>query len=72
VSKLPDFTGRLPVRDDVTEITYHREPTPWEIKFGEGATHYATFAVEDVCWPGTRFAKRWFVSPYDGLRYYRR
>jgi hypothetical protein len=24
----PDVRYRLPVRDDVAELTYHREPTP--------------------------------------------
>ena len=61
----------LPVRDDVTECEYHREPTPSEIKFGQGATHYRTFPVEVCCHPGTRILKRWFVAADDGLRYYR-
>lgn len=63
--------GRLPVRDDVETVTYHREPTAAEIRFGHGATHYADFTVEEAAWPGTRILKRWFVSPHDGLRYYR-
>ena len=62
---------RLPVRDDVETITYHRGPTAYELRFGEGATHYAEFSIEDCCFAGTRIAKRWFVSPWDGLRYYR-
>lgn len=62
---------RLPVRDDVEQVTYHRPPTRGELSFGEGATHYATFTVEEACHAGTRVLKRWFVSPYDGLRYYR-
>jgi len=64
------IAGRLPVRDDVEEITYHRDPTPAEIRFGYGATHYATFDVEEVCHPGTRIPKKWFVNHRDGLRYY--
>lgn len=63
--------GRLPVRDDVESVTYHRPPTAGEIRFGHGATHYADFTVEEAAWPGSRILKRWFVSPYDGLRYYR-
>ena len=60
----------LPVRADVTEITGHRGPTPGEIKFGEGATHYKTFDVDAWLKPdGT--AKVWIVCPFDGLRYYR-
>lgn len=60
----------LPVRDDVTEVTYHRPPTPAELRFGEGATHYRDFPVEVCCHPGTRYLKRWFKAD-DGLRYYR-
>jgi hypothetical protein len=60
----------LPVRDDVTECTYHRNPTKYEIKFGEGAIHYRTFPVDECCHPGTRYLKQWFVAD-DGLRYYR-
>lgn len=60
----------LPIRKDVTEIIGHRGPRPAEIRFGYGATHYATFDVELWRKPdGT--CKRWIVSPFDGLRYYR-
>lgn len=65
-----DFAGRLPVRDDVEKCTYHRPPTKGEISFGEGATHYRDFDVEECCHPNTRFLKNWFVAD-DGLRYYR-
>lgn len=61
---------RLPLRDDVQTVTYHRPPTEAEIRRGYGATHYADFPVADCCIAGTRIAKRWFVSPHDGLRYY--
>ena len=61
---------RQPVRDDVTECKYHRPPTPSEIRFGHGATHYRTFAIAECCHQGTRVAKKWFVAD-DGLRYYR-
>ncbi len=60
----------LKPRPDVTEVTGHRNPTASEIRFGEGATHYATYPIAD--WlkrDGT--LKNWIVSPYDGLRYYR-
>jgi hypothetical protein len=60
----------LPIRSDVTSVTYHRPPTAGEIRFGYGATHYRDFTVAEVCFPGTRFAKKWFVAD-DGLRYYR-
>lgn len=61
----------LPVRPDVKEVTYHREPTAAEVKFGHGATHYRDFPVEECCHKGTRFLKKWFVARDDGLRYYR-
>ena len=66
----PAMQGRLPVRDDVTIVAYHRPPTRGEINFGEGAIHYREFPVEECCFPGTRVLKRWFVAD-DGLRYYR-
>lgn len=58
----------LPVRPDVVTITGHRPPTPWEIKFGEGATHYKDFAVE-LCVHPDRSKKAWIKCPVDGLRY---
>ena len=61
---------RLPVRADVTELEYHRPPTPFELKLGYGATHYRTFTIEEACFPGTRIAKEWFIAD-DGLRYSR-
>jgi len=67
----PNLKHRLPVRDDVTEVEYHRGPTAYEIKFGHGATHYRTFPVAECCHPGTRIPKKWFVAEDDGLRYYR-
>ena len=32
--------SRLTIRDDVQSVTFHREPTPAECKFGYGAIHY--------------------------------
>jgi len=64
---MPKFT--IPVRDDVTEVTYHRNPTPSELRQGYGAIHYRTFPVEECTLPG-RILKSWFVAD-DGLRYYR-
>ena len=60
----------LPVRDDVVEVTYHRPPTPAEVKFGEGAIRYRTFPIEECTKPG-RILKKWFKAQDDGLRYYR-
>lgn len=64
------FKFALRVRDDVTKITYHRPPTPGEIKFGEGATHYRDFPVEECCYPDTRIPKH-RIKADDGLYYYR-
>ena len=61
----------LPLRDGVEYVSYHRKPTPSEIRFGHGATHYRDFSPEECCHKGTRIAKRWFVAADDGLRYYR-
>lgn len=51
-------------------ITYHRPPTKAEIKFGYGAIHYADFCPLDCVKPSGEL-KKWFISPYDNLRYYR-
>lgn len=63
--------GRLPLRPDVEQVTYHRPPTPAETRLGYGATHYRDFPVAEIVHPGTRIAKRWFIARDDGLRYYR-
>lgn len=65
-----DNAHRLPLRGDVQAVTYHRAPTPAEVRFGYGATHYRDFAPEECCHPGTRIAKRWILAD-DGLRYFR-
>jgi hypothetical protein len=64
-------TSRLPVREDVETVEYHRPPTRAEIAFGHGATHYRRFLVAECCHPGTRTLKQWFTAKDDGLRYYR-
>ena len=71
MTKPAPHVHRLPVLDHIEMCEYHRNPTKGEIAFGHGARHYARFTVEQCCYPGTRIAKRWFVSPNDGLRYYR-
>ena len=60
----------LPVREDVTEVQYHRNITKSEIRQGYGAIHYRTFPVDECVKSGTRYLKRWFIAD-DGLRYYR-
>lgn len=51
-------------------VTYHRNPTQSEIKFGYGATHYRDFELADCLTDDGRL-KKWFVAKDDGLRYYR-
>ena len=53
----------LPIRDDVTVITYHRNPTPGEIRFGHGAIHYRDFTPSECCHRNTRILSR---SSYRG------
>lgn len=58
--------------DDLLEksVTYHRNPTQSEIKWGAGATHYKDFILGDVI-KNNGSLKKWIVCPNDGLRYYR-
>ena len=51
------------------EIEYHRKPTKWEIKFGEGATHYKNFSL-NLCKKSNGELKNWLICPIDGLRYF--
>lgn len=50
-------------------VTYHRQPTKYELKMGYGAIHYADFPLIDCINPKTGNIKKWLKS--DGLRYYR-
>ena len=59
-----------PIIGGVQHVTYHREPTRAEIRFGEGATHYRDFPLEEVTKPDGKI-KRWLFSKDDRLRYYR-
>lgn len=59
-----------PKIDGVQYYTYHRKPTPAEIKFGEGAIHYRNFPECLVRTIGFK-VKRWIKAADDGLRYYR-
>lgn len=51
-------------------FTAHRNPTAYEIKFGEGATHHKEFPLE-LWLKQDGYFKLWTVCPLDGLRYYR-
>lgn len=53
-----------------TTVEYYRNPTAYEIKFGEGATHWLTVLKSDVTKKDGSL-KRWFINPIDKLRYYR-
>lgn len=58
------------VRDTEVMLTYCRNPTPGEIKFGEGATHYKDFPV-NVAVKKNGQIKKTIKCPYDGLIYKR-
>lgn len=50
-------------------IEYYRQPTPSEIKFGNGCLHYRSFSPLD-CTHVNGKVKQWFKAD-DGLRYYK-
>jgi len=56
--------------DPDRSITAHRNPTPSEIRFGHGATHYKEFP-RSLWAKANGDLKQWIVCPIDGLRYYR-
>ncbi len=60
--------NKLKVRDEITEVTYHRNPTVSEIKFGYGAIHYRDFDLKD-CIDKEGYVKMIFKSKDDGLIY---
>jgi hypothetical protein len=49
------------------KVTYWRNPTKAEIKFGHGAIHYRDFKVSE-CRNKESKLKKWFIAD-DGLRY---
>lgn len=51
-------------------LEYHRDPTSWEIKFGEGATHYIDVPSDIYLKKDGKTIKKWVIMP-DGLRYSR-
>ena len=54
-------------------VEYWRNPTDWEIKFGEGAIHWLTIDIKDVTKKNGEL-KKWTYNPYnknDKSRYYR-
>lgn len=50
---------------------YWRKPTEFEVKIGEGAIHWLTCTMADTGFTKKGDLKKWFVSPYDKLRYYK-
>lgn len=50
-------------------IEYHRNPTAYEIKFGEGDLHYKDFTLKE-CFKKGYITKKWLICKDDGLRYY--
>jgi hypothetical protein len=62
-----DFYRQLSGSDS---LTAHRKPTPSEIRWGYGATHYKDFSRSLWTKPNGTI-KQWIVCPHDGLRYYR-
>ncbi len=61
----------LNVHHALKTVTAHRNPTPYEIKLGYGATHYKDFHLEDWLRTSGGSLKKWIKCPHDGLRYYR-
>lgn len=64
-SKTLTLTGIQP-----KSYEYHRKPTPREIKFGHGATHYKLFD-ESLCTKEDGTIKKRLKCPIDGLIYTR-
>jgi len=57
------------LREMENTITYHRQPTKAEIKFGHGAKHYKDFPLSQCTKPDGNY-KKWLICTIDGLRYY--
>ena len=47
---------------------YWRNPTKYELKFGEGAIHWRTFTDYEIGLNLKGELKKWFIAD-DGLRY---
>ena len=58
-----------PSQEVTLMVEYHRNPTKYEIKFGDGAIHYISVSYYSVRKPNGEL-KKWFKGD-DGLRYYR-
>jgi hypothetical protein len=49
-------------------FSYWRNPTPEEVKFGNGATHHKPILLQNCINPKTGKIKKW-IKALDGLRY---
>lgn len=58
------------VKGKELQVEYHRDPTPWEIRFGEGASHWKAFKLPAVM-KSNGDLKKWVKCPHDKLRYSR-
>jgi hypothetical protein len=67
--RLADGLYDFPPMRGITTLTFHRNPTASELKFGYGATHYRAFLIDECIKPNGDI-KKWLKGP-DGLRYYR-
>lgn len=65
--KILDIARDLPA---YKTIKLHRNPTQSEIKRGYGAIHYLDYPLQLLQKKGGGL-KKWTVSQFDGLRYYR-
>lgn len=53
---------------DNKDIECWRNPTPYELKFGEGAIRYRSFKKWEIGYGKSNNLKKWFKAD-DGLRY---
>lgn len=63
-------TQRLPINKYIKTITYYRNPTEGEIKFGYGSIHYLDFDIGE-CLKTDGTLKKTIKSKFDGLVYRR-
>jgi hypothetical protein len=58
--------------DNFTGVTFYRNPTEYEIKFGEGAIHYKTYLVRDLRLRKDGLLQVRLKDKIDGLIYTRK
>ena len=67
---LKEIIAERIAKGEIVDITYHREPTAGEIKFGMGATHWRDFPVLE-CLKKDGDIKKRLKGKDDGLIYTR-